>query len=845
MGLKEYTAKRDLRRTPEPSAKLRKNKRDEGVLLFVVQRHKASRLHYDFRLELDGMLKSWAVPKGPSMDPSDKRLAMQVEDHPFDYKDFTGVIPEGNYGAGIVEIWDKGTYTPLAMAKGATAETLLRAGLKAGSLKIILKGKKLKGEFALVRMKDERSWLLIKHRDRYAVEGYDSEDHTPKTSAITRALLSRRTPKPKVLGKSAKATNAKRSTARLKVAGDKVGGALKPMLATLHVEPFDDPDWLFEIKWDGYRAIAETSEGVPKLYSRNGLAFNDRFPSVANALRGIKRHLVLDGEIVAMDEHGKPSFQGLQRDSDLPLIYYVFDLLKVGDEAIHDKPLHERKALLRKFLKDGPVIRYCDHVVGKGKAFFAATQKQDLEGAIAKHKDSTYAFGYRSKQWLKWKNHRTMEVVIGGYTAPRNSRQHFGSLLLGVFDEKRLRYIGHAGTGFNAGTLAELKNTMRPLIRAKSPFAGPVSPNAEPVWVKPQLVAQVKFAEITRDGQLRHPVFQGLRTDKAASTVRSLDAIPKSTTMGLGTEDKERMVKVRGGTLKLTNLNKLFWPKEKITKGAVIAYYERMGPVILPYLKDRPQSLYRTPDGITKPGFFHKDAGGAAPDWVKSVRLASDARDDGKIDYILCNNTPTLLYLANLGCIELNAWSSRVPNVDIPDHLVMDLDPGDKNTFDDVVEAALAVKVVLDRLGLKSWCKTSGASGLHIHVPTARRHMYEDLAPFTKDIMLLVNSMLPKTTTLERSLAKRGKRQIYLDHLQNRQGQTVACVYSIRPRAGATVSTPITWDEVEFGLDPKAFTIHTVPDRAASIGDLFEGSRSAQPFALDRLHKVLKGLLQE
>lgn len=880
MGLARYKAKRDLKVTPEPAGA--KKHRTGAPLAFVVQRHKASHLHYDFRLELDGVLKSWAVPKGPSMAPEDKRLAMMVEDHPFDYKDFHGVIPEGQYGAGIVEIWDRGTYVPLHVPEGSTAEQAMRKGLKAGSIKVILKGRKLKGEFALVRFKNagENGWLLLKHDDDHAVKHYDSEKETPKNSPINKALA-KKTPARKRAVKKAARKSAKRRTRvanarapqavaetprRFTLRGigsaTKVDHPIKPMLAAPDVSAFDGDDWLFEIKWDGYRAIAETGGKDLRFYSRNGLSFAEAYPTVADELRRIRKKLVLDGEVVAVDKQGRPSFQQLQhatQDPDTHLIYYVFDLLAEGGKDLTRKPLTERKKRLRTVLKNSDHIRYCDHVEGNGKAFFQAAVRQDLEGIIAKRADSTYHKGVRSKEWLKIKNHRSQEAVIGGYTAPRNSRKHFGALLLGVYEKGKLRYVGHTGTGFDHKGLDELMTMMHPLKRATSPFSTEVEANMPPVWVRPKLVCNVKFTEWTRDGHMRHPVFLGLRTDKAAkdvklepmatkkktatkSAARKVSSRRTSAKRATAAEDeKHRDVRVGRNTVHLTNLQKVFWPKEGFTKGDVLAYYEQMAPVLLPYLKDRPQSLHRMPGGINGMAFYQKNAGGEAPAWVPSVKVPSKSRGSA-VDYLLCNDLAGLLYIVNLGCIELNPWTSRKGHLIKPDHLVLDLDPSDKNSFDDVVDAALAVKQVLDAISVEGYCKTSGASGLHIYIPTGARYTYKQLAPFAKDIMLAVNDLLPDTTTLTRSLSKRSKRHIYLDHLQNRKGQTLASVYSIRPKAGATVSTPLEWKEVKHGLDHTTFTIETIRERVGKKGDLFAPILKHKGFALDRAVKALRAM---
>ena len=934
MGLQQYRAKRDLKRTPEPAGA--KTKRTLSPLVFVVQRHKASHLHYDFRVEVRGVLKSWAVPKGPSMAPTDKRLAMMVEDHPYDYKDFAGIIPDGNYGAGIVEIWDHGTYEPLEMKAGQDPETAMMHMIHKGSVKIRLKGRKLKGEFALVRFHgQDKSWLLIKHRDEYAVDTYDSENETPKNSAINKALAMGRTTgrvKKEVKGvkgvkgmkdvkgvkevkkvkevKGVKGVNEvslssgreaikakkqrkvqsasavkvvksiastavlvppKRFTLRGLGSAAKVVDPIKPMLASHDTPAFDDADWIFELKWDGYRAIAETGGKTVRLYSRNGLSFLQAYPDVAKELQTFEHEMVLDGEIVALNDRGHPDFQLLQHAAMEPathIVYYVFDLLELSGKDVTGLPLLQRKQLLRAALNDGEHVRYCDHVDERGKDFFRKAVEQDLEGIIGKRADSTYSYGLRSKSWVKIKNHKGQEAVIGGYTAPRNSRKHFGALLLGVYDKDKLTYVGHTGTGFDERTLDELMAAMKPIVRATSPFSTKVDANMPPVWVAPKLVCNIKFSEWTRDGHMRHPVFMGLRSDKSAREVSKEPTIKnkRSMTKSRSVQDRSarerkvmakkeveeapsdlpnaRDVKVGRNTVHLTNLNKVFWPDEGITKGDVLRYYEQIAPVLLPHLKDRPQSLYRTPNGVKDPGFFQKDAGGGAPAWVPSIKIPSDSRGGADIDYLLCNDVGTLLYMVNLGCIELNPWSSRKQHLLKPDYLVMDLDPSERNRFDHVVEAALAVKVVLDRIGAKSFCKTSGSTGLHVYIPTGGRYTYEQLAPVAKDIMRVVNQLLPKTTTLERSLAKRDKRKIYLDHLQNRKGQTIASVYCLRPKRGAMVSTPLAWKEVKLGLDPRKFNIITVPKRVARIGDLFSGV-AKEGFVLRSVLASLKQLISD
>jgi bifunctional non-homologous end joining protein LigD len=848
MGLKLYKKKRNFKNTPEPEGKVKASNKKLG---FVIQRHDASRLHYDFRLELDGVMKSWAVPKGPSLNPKDKRLAVMVEDHPMEYNKFHGVIPKGNYGAGTVDIWDEGTYTvdPLhAKTKNATAE--LRKMLEKGQLKIVMKGKHLNGSFALVRLRDEKNWLLIKHRDEYAVDDYDSEEiRAIKPHNADKTWQSNR---PNSKQKSAQAAQ------RVSAKSHKLTHYIKPMLATPSDVPFNDEDWIFEIKWDGYRAVTEKKGKNIKFYSRNGLSFNELYPELIPELMKIKKDCVLDGEIVVLNEAGRPSFQKLQQfdeNRSLPILYYVFDCLSYDGKDLTDLSLIERKKYALKAIPKSNAIIYSDHIERDGEKFFNEIIKLDgLEGMMAKRAESTYEEGRRSRSWLKIKLVNTQEAIIAGYTAPRESRKYFGALILGVYDKKKLRYIGHSGTGFSDKMLKELHAKLQPLVTDESPFDEKVPVNAAVTWVEPELVCNVKFSELTDEGIMRHPVFMGLRIDKEPEEVDHVDepvktkiksdkkttkkaaakkTVPKkepatkssgkssskkSTDIGTSKEN-ERIVTVDGHDLKLTNQNKIFWPEEKYTKGDVINYYNKVSDYILPYLIDRPQSLKRNPGGIEDKGFYHKDAGHKAPDWVKSEEVYSESGNK-TIDYIICNNKATLIYLANLGCIELNPWNSRIKKPDNPDYLIMDIDPSEKNTFNQVIDVALVIKEILDKAGCTSYCKTSGATGMHIYIPLQGAYTYDQARPFSEIIAHLTNEQLPDFTTVERPLNQR-KGRIYIDFLQNRRGQTLSSVYSIRPVPGASVSTPLKWKEVKHGLSPLDFTIKTALKRFDKVGDLF------------------------
>jgi bifunctional non-homologous end joining protein LigD len=835
MSLGTYNKKRDFKATPEPSGKAAKESKQ---LIFVVQRHDASHLHYDFRLELDGVLKSWAVPKGPSLYPKDRRLAVHVEDHPVSYAKFKGDIPAGNYGAGHVDIWDKGTYLPVDEAGEELSHKEAMKLLEEGHLRFVMKGKKLKGMFKLFRMKeDDKNWLLMKNDDEYAVEEpYD----------IEAANTARKTPTGKTIKKKARPAEA---IAKTDTPEERYTDFIVPMMARLSEAPFDDENWIFEIKWDGYRAIAECNGKASRLYSRNGLSFSTDYPAVDAAVRAIKRKMVLDGEIVAFDEKGEPRFQLLQnaRSTGIQLLYYVFDILYLDGKSVEGLSTLDRKKLLKEVLPEGDVIRFADHVVGDGMDFFRAMQKRGLEGMIAKRASGVYEEGRRSEDWLKIKHVITDEAVICGYTEPRGTRKYFGALILGDYSSGKLEYIGHTGTGFNYETLKTLYETMQDLRADESPFEGKRIPvNAPVTWLLPELVCNVKYTEVTKDGIRRHPVFMGLRKDKEAREVDRADAskVPsglksanaRSTKADNTDNTMEDFIKAGKQKVEVTNRQKVFWPEEGYTKGDVIEYYNAVSKYILPYLKGRPLSLRRNPNGIADAGFFHKDAGDNAPDWVRTEPIWSES-SERDVDYIIADDKATLLYLANLGSIEINPWHSKVGNLGMPDYLVIDLDPSDKNTFDQVVETAKAVRQVCDSAGIDSYCKTSGSTGLHIYVPMGAKYTYEQVNQFAELLATRTHELVPDFTSLERSIKKRGP-AIYMDYMQNNIAQTVACPYSLRPKPHATVSAPLDWKEVRKGLDMQRFNIKTMLKRIEAKGDLFKpvlGKGINMPAALKKL----------
>jgi bifunctional non-homologous end joining protein LigD len=786
MALEEYNKKRDFRKTREPRGKLERT----GKSRFVIQRHDARRLHFDLRLEIDGVLKSWAVPKGPSLNPRDKRLAVETEDHPLKYLDFEGTIPKGNYGAGEMEIWDSGTFQ-------SSSEASPSKMYADGDLKLTFFGTKIRGEFALVRTRldgQKTQWLLIKKKDRFASDlDYDADLH--------------RTP----LKEHAEEPAQGELT---------LDSSISPMLAENgKKEDLDKASgWLHEIKWDGYRMVTHTSGTSAIGYSRNGLSYEAKFPEILEALSQVPHSTILDGEVVALDRKGIPQFQWLQyyeREPIGELKYMVFDLLFLDGHSLIHLPLKDRKELLEELLTDIPGVSYSEHVAGNGKGFYKKTVASGYEGIISKKADSTYLPGTRSANWLKIKPMASIETVVCGYTL--SDSRPFASLILGMYDRGQLRYIGNCGTGFTLGQQRRMLSEFKKISQKKSPFPDSIElKGRSPKWLKPILVAEVTFSDWTRDKRLRHPVFKGLRQDKTPHELRLDDGKKDVAQTAPSLEDG---LEINGKTVAVTNLDKILWPGEGITKYQLIDYYLNISEYILPFLKDRPQNLHRHPNGIKKPGFYQKDTPDYVPDWIATVELhAESAQRD--ISYLLCQNEETLIYLANLACIELNPWNSRVGSLDRPDYLVIDLDPSIKNSFSDVVEVALEFKNLLDQLDVKGYCKTSGASGLHIYLPLGAAYSYEEARNFCKLLCHIVQERLPKLTTLERRIKDRNGR-MYLDYLQNREDQTLAAPYCVRPKPLATVSTPLHWQEVNSKLDKNDFTISTVMDRVRKYPKLF------------------------
>jgi bifunctional non-homologous end joining protein LigD len=758
--LREYRKKRDPKATPEPFGS--SGRGDEPI--FVVQRHDARRLHYDFRLERDGALASWAVPKGIPLEPGQRALAVHVEDHPLDYASFEGEIPKGNYGAGTVEIWDRGTYELVEEKKD-------------GGLTVRLHGEKLEGTWALVPAKldgDPKNWLILRKRE-------------------------------------AEAAAAEQPRGRRRY---------KPMLATLAKELPKGRDWLYEVKWDGYRAIAYVYGGEAQFLSRNDNDLTPRFPTVRRALeRAVKTpDCVLDGEICALDAEGRATFSAMQQGRpDTRYIYVVFDVLEVEGTPVTNLPLTERRERLEALLDRRKADVQLSETFEDGEGLYEAAKAQNYEGVIAKKPDSRYEPGRRTSQWLKIKTHSRQEFVIAGYTKGQGRRAgSFGSLVLGTYEGGELRYVGNVGTGFTDGEIKRLLKLLAPLDRPGPPFAeAPKMPKVrkgDVVWVEPKLVAEVEFVEWTHDGHLRAPSYQGLREDKAPEQVHREEPLPS-------------VIEKGNRVLRLSNLDKLFWPEEGITKGDLIRYYRDVAPVLVPHLKDRPFTMKRYPDGWQGKFFFQKDAPSHMPEWIKRVEIEVTTRDSPRqrrrIQAPVVNDELSVLWMINMGCIDCNTWYSRIDKPERPDFVLFDLDPSPDVGFTETVQVALLVKQALDALGLVSFAKTSGSEGMHVLVPIDRRSTYSDTRRFAEIVAGAIARAHPKLATTEWTKAKR--RGVLIDANQNGEGKTIASVYSVRPKAGAPVSTPLRWEEVDESLDPAAFTMDAVLDRVNADGDLFEG----------------------
>jgi bifunctional non-homologous end joining protein LigD len=888
--LREYKKKRDFERTPEPDFKREKAK--AGPLIFVVQKHAARQLHYDFRLEVDGVLKSWAVAKGPSLDTGTKRLAVMVEDHPLEYAGFEGTIPEGQYGGGQVIIWDKGTYSPdeggeLHFEDRNEAEKLMRQGLTAGKLSITLRGEKMKGSWTLVKMqKSENNWLLIKHHDEYADPARDiltAENSVVSGRTIDELKTGRQSPK----------------ASSPAVKPGEIKGAVKtffptkitPMLASLAPSPFSDEQWIFEPKLDGFRTLAFLNNGKVWLQSRGELDVTAHYKALAESLRKQPAsQLVFDGEIIALDAKGKICFQCLQgylksikglshdkTEAPSAIIYYVFDILYLNGYDLTRVPLSTRKELLRSVLAPTEDVRLVEHFEKDGQTVYEAAIKNGLEGVVAKRKAGIYEAGKRSKDWLKIKAVNSDEFIICGFTQGTGNRSKtFGALVLGYYDKKNiLQPAGNVGTGFDSGLLLSLRKELNSLTVKSTPFHTEIKDSEGVTWVRPELVAEVKFAERTNDGLLRAPVFLRLREDKPAGDVHPnqtvevtqkpakrsiMKSTKKQTDLLTQLENKEinLVLDIEGQKVSLSHLDKELWPESQgfkaVTKRELMKYLVQISPYLLPHLEDRPLSLSRYPNGITGEHFFQKHYQ-PVPEFVETVSLSS--RETPKQEYLLCNNLATLLWLGQIADIELHTWFSRVkPGTDFkaeskqnksadhyadyPDFLIFDIDPYiysgkeaagaepelNKTAFKKTCEAALLVKQTLDKLSCPSFVKTSGRTGLHVFIPIIRQLDFHGTHELAEKLSKFLQRQHADLLTTDWAVEKR-KGKIFLDYNQNVRGKTLASIYSPRPAPGATVSMPLRWDELD-KVYPTEFTINTVPDRMAKTGDLWAGILKAK-----------------
>jgi len=867
--LDEYRRKRRFDRTPEPTG----DKASPALGAsnrFVVQKHDARRLHYDFRLEIEGLLKSWAVPKGPSLNPADKRLAMQTEDHPLDYFDFEGVIPEGQYGAGPVMVWDLGTFQP-------EGDLSASQQLAQGELKFVLHGRKLRGSFVLVKLRQpeksgkDRPWLLIKHKDFGADPHWNIDEHDGSVlTARNLKEIDEGLPDGGALEESSTILDRRYSPAEIEGARHgPMPDKLQPMLATLADNPFSDPDWLFEIKWDGVRALAWVRDGKVELRARTGRIVTLQYPELATLPTRLgASQALLDGEIVVPDEHGHSDFERFQERMNVqqpsaalqrkaPLTYYLFDLLYCDGYDLRESPLAERKELLRRILEVGDPFRYADHVMEKGKELFELAKEQGLEGIVGKHVGSAYV-SKRSPEWVKFKVVQDLDAVIGGWTAPRGSREHFGALLVGLYERAGLRFIGGVGTGFNEKSQEEVYAQLRPLETHQCPFETLPTTKEESHWVEPQLVARVKYSNWTQERRLRAPVFMGLRPDgnprecqfEAETATAELPSLqpkirntePSTRSLRLvrapviaghvlikkGDIERELFaghaenvnVEIEGKLLRLSNLNKVYFPETGYTKRNLLAYYYRIADYLLPFLEERPLVLRRYPDGITGPSFFQKDAREAAPEWMPTIAVYSEEKRQ-EVPYFTANDQAALLYLTNLGCIDQNPWPSRQDDLDHPDYFFFDLDPTDGTEYGTVVEIARAVLERLERVELTVFLKTSGATGLHLWIPVERGYTYEQVRTFAEIIGRLVAGDQPAKVTQERSVGKRRPGTVLIDASQNALGRPLAGPYTVRAFPKAPVSTPIKPSELKPTLRPDHLNIQTIHKRIEKHGDLW------------------------
>ncbi|EKE30311.1 MAG: DNA ligase D [uncultured bacterium (gcode 4)] len=829
--LETYKEKRDFSKTKEPSW----NKKKEGdELVFVVHKHAATRLHYDLRLELDWVLKSWAVPKWPSYNPADKHLAVMVEDHPYDYKDFEWTIPKWEYWWWTVMIWDYWTYVPIYSTWDKEKDE--KAGLEMiekWQFSFILKWKKLKWEFSLIKLAKAKwnEWILLKKKDDKAnsiinnddesayswrsmkeielwIECVDNEDFTEELSK-------------KKLKKSIMLTE------------------VRPMLAKLVDKPFNMEWWLFEIKWDWYRTIAEIGWWKAKLYSRNLKSYDKKFSEIAETLKIIPHEAVLDWEVVAFWEDGKPNFwllQNYENDKEWTLIFYVFDILYLDWFDLSELELSERKRILKKIISWMENIRYTDHVEHDWKDLFDVIVSNWLEWIIWKKMDSKYRQWERNDNWVKIKNIQTQEAIVCGFTEPRWNRPGIWSLILGIYDKWELTYIWHSGWWFYDKMLRLIKDRLEKTKTSDCPFKKKPVTNEKPTWVEPVIVCEIKFSDWTKDWLLRQPVFLWFREDKKATEV--IREIPEKEEKVVGKELSETKSKVA-----FSNLDKIYFPEKNLKKWDIIDYYKKISSYILPYLKDRPESLKRYPNWINWESFFQKNFNEwFLPNWIETAKVHSEW-EEKIMNYMMVQDLDSLLYAVNLWCIDINPWSSRVWSISNPDYVILDFDPIEIS-FLEIVKAVIETHHLLEMLWIASFCKTSGSKWMHILIPTRAQYSYDQVTDFAKIINIYINRKLPETTSLER-MPKNRSGKVYLDYLQNRKWQTIASVYSIRARKEATISTPLFWSEINPSISPLDYRIDNIFERLTKKWDPWEWFFDVSFdmwIALDRLNALFAEL---
>ena len=875
--LNEYSAKRSFAATPEPAPSLPEARR--GPLLFVIQQHSARRMHYDFRLECDGVLKSWAVPKAPSLDPAEKRLAVQTEDHPFDYASFEGVIPPGQYGAGEVIVWDCGVYSPDEETPWVEdrddAERQVREALAKGKLSIFLRGEKVKGSFALVRTADGKNWLLIKHKDRFVGEA----DLTTRERSVLSGISV----------EEMKSAPAHRMPAERLIANggeERMPKTLAPMHAELAHAPFNHVDWVWEPKLDGYRVLAFVDAGV-SLRSRRGLELAAQFPGLAKELAEQGPAMILDGELVAFDD-GKPSFNALQNRFQLkvardiaaaerktPVVFYCFDILHFAGTNLRAAPYADRRRYLAQCLLPSPCVQVV-HAADDGVELYTAALAAGFEGVIGKKRQSKYEPGKRSSAWLKVKSTRSAEFVVGGYTKGKGSRAPLGALLVGHWDGGKLRYASHVGSGFDERNLGAVQARLEPLRRKTCPFAEKPELHSPTVWVEPETVAEVKFQEWTRDGFLRAPVFLRLRDDIDPKTVKRGDEGEKSATPRSAIEEvvaqldsmkANGTIQVGSHTIKLSHLDRVYWPADPslkqpaLTKRDLLRYLAQVSPYMLTHLTDRPLTMIRMPDGIHGQRFYQKHWAQEKPAFVDVITVFSEHKDESH-EYLVCNNLPTLLWLAQAGTLEFHVWHSRArPAADspvkstdyassletlessilnFPDYVVFDIDPyiysgkekaGEEpelNTvaFEKGKEVAFWLRELLNGMSLEPIVKTSGKTGLHVFVPIRRTLDFDAARAVSELVGRHLMGKHPRDITLEWSVPKRtGK--IFMDYNMNVRGKTLNVAYSPRGSPGAAVSMPLTWDELA-DAHPLDFRITNAAERLAKTGDRWRDALTAK-----------------